>query len=98
MSSCQGLQPQVMPSSESPADFQGDSPAAIINALIESQRVAMLRTYAQALSEGTNPLSQDAAALEQALENAAQILGDVVRAIRTGRTDPDDSYRLLAWE
>src|SRR5258708_4122345 len=69
-----------------------------MQALTESQRAAMLDAYARALKEAGTPLPQDHAALEQALVNADQILDDVARAIRTGRTDPDDSYRLLAWE
>lgn len=69
-----------------------------MHGLAEPARTAMLDAYAQALEEAANPLSQDPAAVEQALANAAQILDDVAHAVSTGHTDPDDSYRLLAWE
>src|SRR5215472_8185033 len=87
-----------MESSESPAAFQGDPLEALMHGLTQSQRAAMLDAYARALQEAGNPLTNDNTALEQALANADQILDDVARAIRTGRTDPDDKYRLLAWE
>jgi signal transduction histidine kinase len=87
-----------MESSESSAAIQGDAPEALMLQFVESQRASILQAYTQALDESANPLAQDAAALEQAVKNADQILDDVVRSIRTGRTDPDDSYRLLAWE
>jgi len=71
---------------------------ALMRDLIESQRNEILQAYAQALGESASRLAQDSAALEQAIRNAGQILDDVASALRTGRTDPNDSYRLLAWE
>lgn len=82
---------------EGHAASQGEPPEAF-NGFIESQRSAMLLAYARALDGIANPLTQDPAALQQALENADQILDDVASAVRTGHTAPEDSYRLLAWE
>lgn len=66
--------------------------------LSDSQRAEILERYTQALNDAGSLLVQDAAALAQALRNADQILGDLENAVRTGRTNTDDAYRLLAWE
>lgn len=83
---------------EGPADFDGVPPEDLALGLIESQRADILQAYALALEEAASPLAQNPAALSQAILNAEQILDDVASAIRTGKTDPDDAYRLIAWE
>src|SRR5712691_8452525 len=83
---------------EGPHAFRGVPAEDLALGLIESQRADILQAYAQALEEAASPLAQDATALGQAILNAEQILDDVASAIRTGETDPDDTYRLIAWE
>jgi signal transduction histidine kinase len=83
---------------EGSADLSGVPEENLALGLIESQRADILQAYARALEEAASPLAQDPAALSQAILNAEQILDDVASAIRTGVTDPDDAYRLIAWE
>lgn len=65
-------------------------------AFVEADRAEILASYVRRLEGTDSPLVRDLAAREQVIEQAGQILSDVVESLRAGRVQVDDGYRHLS--
>jgi signal transduction histidine kinase len=64
---------------------------------LDGRRETLLARYQNALTALGNAVAADQAALDQARENASQILTDVSDSLRAGRAQVRDDYHFLAW-
>lgn len=64
---------------------------------IEAHRAELLEAYESTLRALGNPIAEGEQSLGQALENADQILTDVVDSLRAGEVRTADAYRSIAW-
>ena len=65
-------------------------------AFVEADRTEILASYVRRLERTDSPLVRDLASREQVIEQAGQILSDVVGSLRAGRVQVDDAYRRLS--
>ena len=66
--------------------------------LLDARRGEILAEYESDLRATGNVTMQEAASLEQVLENGDQILTDVIESVRAGEVRVLGSYRFLAWD
>lgn len=70
--------------------------AAWLADLVEARRHDILRAYQEALEALGNPIVRDAVTVDQVMENATQILADVVESLRTGQIRVGDAHKFLS--
>jgi signal transduction histidine kinase len=76
---------------------QVDAGSQLLAELIEVCCDQILDEYHAALSALGNAVVRDPLSLEQALENARQILTDVASSLRIGEVRVGESYKLISW-
>lgn len=64
---------------------------------IEAHRGGLLAAYEEMLESLGNPIVEGELSLSQALQNADQILTDVVESLRAGEVRVAEAYRSIAW-